>query len=757
MIKLENVSKFYKTESGVAVGIQKINLEFKLGEFVALTGESGSGKSTLLNVISGLDGYEDGEMYVNGEETSHYTVADWENFRSANVGFVFQNYNIIDSYTVLQNVMLALELQGYEKSQIKNRAMELIELVGLKNHKNHKASKLSGGEKQRCVIARALAKDCPIIMADEPTGNLDSKSGEQVLKLLHEVSKDKLVIVVTHNYDEVLPYATRKIKMHDGEVVEDKKLKKPEQNIASSSGKSVAMSVPKMLKFAFRNLFATPKKLVFSIIVQTIVMFLIVMVYTSQLQGIRNVRGFGAYGANFFTNQNEFRLVVQKHDGQDISVPEINNLSNLSGVKLAAPYVGSFYDFANIYIVRNGNNSPGYYYGRQYARPISASSFNNNTILSGNVPKNNMQLLISDSAGYAVSDQITLNFSSSYSGAFIEQTFEVSGLIKSEYSSTLIAFHEDYFKDKNYAWLGIAASTNMLMQISNEAGTYSHSDSAHYLIPTSALQGNQISFDVEYYNDINLTEILNNPITMTFWNAFSRENLVEENLSYVTLNNVLQYDEEQNPLQVQNSFGVKFSTGIAQYRNPYTFVSEELYNTLIEEFVKPNTISLIVEDYYSGTTVLSKLNKNTYQVYYNDAIEDISYSIQNIFLTIIMVVVVLIVGSFGYAIISWVLKNVMNSRKKDFAIFRSIGANEKTLRMLVILEQLIITLICFSITMLIMTIASYASYNIMLQLRHIVFGDYLLLFVVLLLLSMQLSAKFNKRIFKQTVIGTLGS
>ena len=146
LIKLENISKYYKSGEGVSVGMQKVSLEFNIGEFVAVTGESGSGKSTLLNVISGLDTYEDGELYIQDEETSHFVIKDWENYRSKYIGFIFQSYNIIDSFTVYENVLLALEIQNYPKRQRKKRALELIERVGLTSHKNHKASKLSGGQ-----------------------------------------------------------------------------------------------------------------------------------------------------------------------------------------------------------------------------------------------------------------------------------------------------------------------------------------------------------------------------------------------------------------------------------------------------------------------------------------------------------------------------------------------------------------------------------------------------------------------------------
>ena len=223
LIKLKDIGKIYVSEGNVSVGIRGVNLEFNIGEFVAITGESGSGKSTLLNVISGMDTYEEGEMFVENEPTSHYMQVDWEEYREKYISFIFQNYNIIDSFTVLQNVELSL-MSIEDSKERRKKALELIERVGLKSHIHHKGSKLSGGQKQRTVIARALAKDSPIILADEPTGNLDSKSSKEIIELLHEVSKDKLVIVVTHNEEEVKDFATRHIRIFDGKVDFDKKL-----------------------------------------------------------------------------------------------------------------------------------------------------------------------------------------------------------------------------------------------------------------------------------------------------------------------------------------------------------------------------------------------------------------------------------------------------------------------------------------------------------------------------------------------------
>ena len=220
MIRLENISKYYVGNNEIALGLRKVNLEFELGEMVAITGESGSGKSTLLNVLSGSDSYEDGEMYINNCPTSYFDEKDWEEYRRNRIGFIYQNYNLIDSYTVYENVNVALVIKGSVNDN-KEKVLEYLDRVGIKNLANKKASQLSSGQKQRLAIARALAKETDIIVADEPTGNLDSVNSAEVMEILNKLAEDKLVFVVTHNYDQIEPYATRKIRMYDGEVAED--------------------------------------------------------------------------------------------------------------------------------------------------------------------------------------------------------------------------------------------------------------------------------------------------------------------------------------------------------------------------------------------------------------------------------------------------------------------------------------------------------------------------------------------------------
>ena len=221
LLKLEDVTKYYTSSSGVGLGIHKVNLTFNLGEFVVIAGSSGSGKTTLLNVITGMDTYEEGTIFVNGEDTTYFGTSDYEKFRRDYVSFIFQNYNLIDSFTVYQNVELALIARGIPKKERKKKVIEMLKEVGLEKRIHHRVTKLSGGEKQRVSIARALCSDAPIIACDEITGNLDMNTSIEVIELLKKLSVGRLVLLVSHDVNEAIDYATRVVIMHDGSVDKD--------------------------------------------------------------------------------------------------------------------------------------------------------------------------------------------------------------------------------------------------------------------------------------------------------------------------------------------------------------------------------------------------------------------------------------------------------------------------------------------------------------------------------------------------------
>ena len=325
LLKLKDVGKIYVSGENIAVGIRGVNLSFRMGEFVAITGKSGSGKSTLLNVISGMDSYEEGEIYIEDEPTSHYSEADWEEYRKDYISFIFQDYNIIESFTVLENVELAL-MDIEDKAERRKRALDLIDRVGLTSHVSHKGSRLSGGQKQRTVIARALAKNSPIILADEPTGNLDSKTSKEIIELLHEVSKEKLVIVVTHNFDDFEEYATRHIRIFDGAVESDHEISAP--GVVNAPTKKAETDkkteIKKNIKDGFtlgRAIFTSKPKL-------SLFLCLLMIIGTIGVFLITSLCGEAAkiFEPHYMFNNIEGRVVVTTANGTPLSEKEIKKI-----------------------------------------------------------------------------------------------------------------------------------------------------------------------------------------------------------------------------------------------------------------------------------------------------------------------------------------------------------------------------------------------------------------------------------------------
>lgn len=221
MLELKNITKIYEVAGQKQKALNKINIKFRQNEFVSILGQSGSGKTTMLNIIGGLDKYSNGDLLINNISTKEYNDRDWDTYRNHRVGFVFQSYNLIPHQTALQNVELALTLSGIGKEERRKRSIEVLKKVGLESQINKKPNQMSGGQMQRIAIARALVNDPDILLADEPTGALDSETSFQVMDLLSEIAKDRLVIMVTHNPELAINYSTRIVKLLDGEIIDD--------------------------------------------------------------------------------------------------------------------------------------------------------------------------------------------------------------------------------------------------------------------------------------------------------------------------------------------------------------------------------------------------------------------------------------------------------------------------------------------------------------------------------------------------------
>lgn len=258
MLQIKNIRKEYKTGELVQKALDGVSLNLRDNEFVAILGPSGSGKTTLLNIIGGLDRYDSGDLIINGISTKKYKERDWDSYRNHTIGFVFQSYNLIPHQTLLANVELALTISGISKAERKKRAQEALARVGLGEQVHKKPSQLSGGQMQRVAIARALVNNPDIVLADEPTGALDSETSIQVMELLQEVARDRLVVMVTHNPELAQQYATRIVNLRDGKIrsdtdpfeVDEKTLKEPEHK---NMGKS-SMSFLTALSLSFNNL-----------------------------------------------------------------------------------------------------------------------------------------------------------------------------------------------------------------------------------------------------------------------------------------------------------------------------------------------------------------------------------------------------------------------------------------------------------------------------------------------------------------------
>ena len=221
MLQIKEICKEYRTGSLVQKALDKVSLNLRDNEFVAILGPSGSGKTTLLNVIGGLDRYDGGDLIINGISTKKYKDRDWDSYRNHTIGFVFQSYNLIPHQTLLANVELALTISGVGKAQRRERARQALEKVGLGEQIHKRPSQLSGGQMQRVAIARALVNNPDILLADEPTGALDSETSIQVMELLKEVAQDRLVVMVTHNPELAQQYATRIVELKDGKIRSD--------------------------------------------------------------------------------------------------------------------------------------------------------------------------------------------------------------------------------------------------------------------------------------------------------------------------------------------------------------------------------------------------------------------------------------------------------------------------------------------------------------------------------------------------------
>jgi len=743
MIKLVNVSKYYSTNNVIALGLRKVNLELHRNEFVAIVGESGSGKTTLLNVVSGIDSYEDGEMYINGKETSYFSVSDMEDYRKSYVAFVFQSYNLIDSYTVLQNVEAPLILSGYPRDKIRDRAKEIIRKVGLEDHMSHKATKLSGGQKQRVVIARALAKDCPIIAADEPTGNLDSKSAKQVIELLHEISKEKLVIIVTHDFSQVKEYATRKIRIFDGEIVEDinvKKVDKQDLPIIDTSEHKIKFR--DYLKITLRNLLAVPKKSLLMLVIFTFFSFFVALTYGAY----QLVVSESSISINqVFQNSSPNRIVIRKNDNTEFTQSDLDELEDFNLVKQVVTFDYVLDQIIDLY----STSGSRYNYVDGVFLPLSM--IDEEDLEYGRLPEIDNEIVIGLSSGELnnYEDYLDINYTQApgyYSS--LEMNYKIVGIVnKDDFPSAAWSYYDSYYfgtdnnlenlKDLYYLYNVQSASFSGISTYDDNVPVTFDLNNSYMLIDDNVPNGEIRTSSNNYYGacDLDLC-YFNGDLTITDYYTTTELNGID-----------IVFDKSINETS-------------QYYMNQSTY-DQIFYDEIYQVTVLTGSdigVNQLVKNIQKIT--ISPLNYKYHVVYPFDSVASQEFDalimlIQNIGLVVLNVVVLL-----GSTLITYVIfRAIINTKLPDYAIFRTIGANKSVIKRFIYFENFYIVIGAYLIFLVVsISLPVDLVYDTFFYpLKAFNFWNYIVYLILLFIMSVIISRRYCNRIFKQTVQSTLKS
>ena len=711
MIKLKDVSKYYYNKGLITSGITKINAEFNIGEFIVITGESGSGKSTLLNVISGLDTYEDGEMYIDGKETSHYGDEDFEEYRKEYISNIFQNFNLVGSYTVYQNIELVMLINGYTKKEARPKILKLINEVELTKYKNTRVSKLSGGQKQRVAIARALAKNTPIIIADEPTGNLDKRAAESVLKTLALTAKDKLVIVVTHNYEQVEKYATRKITMFDGKILEDKIITKTDEVKTDGNLESKKMKPLSKLRLGVRNTFNIVPKF---LLLLAVFLFMFAAI-TTEMAGLReNKYEEERVGNNsYLQNKDTSRIIINKSDKSPFTDEDYQRIEALG----------------NIYRIQKDD----------YLEDLSASLYSDYYYISGSVIKRTNQKL--DLGRDIEKDNevvIQMNKENNTIGD-PEKILNKEFMYNYQDNTTKLKVVGIIFNDDLDYESIIEVSDNMINEFI-----------LNYVISrttqTLTVNGADTYCNLFYIDSVNdssiyINENLNNnsyPIKM-----------VSLSLSNTYVNKVFDLKVEH----VLNKYNSKRLTGYSYEENTCYLSKNLIRNTLISD--KYQT-SIFVKDEVKINDTINDLKNLGYSTY---AVKDMLINesatmtyIYNIINLVLMIIILVAMFFISYLIIKLILK----SRKNYYTIIRILGGSKKNCKSILKIELYTILNIAFIIITLLVYMIVNGMIDISLRssLKLLNIKDYVLIYILIFALTYLISVRFGRFIFKESAIKT---
>ena len=732
MLKLKNVSKYYAKNGVVTQGFTKVNLELHLGEFVVITGESGSGKSTLLNVLSGLDSYEDGEMYINGEETSHYTEEDYLAYRRKYVSNIFQYFNLVNSYTVYENIELAMLMNGKNKKECKKEVERLIGLVGLTKYKHTLVSKLSGGQKQRVAIARALANDSPIIVADEPTGAIDTKSAKEIIELLHKLSENKLIIIVTHNKNDFEKYATRMIKMHDGRILEDKIINKInlDKNLVEKEVESI--SFLNKIFLGIKNGFNIPVKFTLMFVI-----FLLISVALCTTYGLfksleYESNGFGY--TEYFQDASDERIIIKKTDQSYFKEQDYENIRALNNIEKVVK------DDLVLDFTVGMNSGDIYLFGTLDNKKITKVDV-------GRLPKNSNEIVIK---GSSLNYYIEYYTDELLERDFVIETYSNKDFVDIKIVGIIYDESENIYTDSLTFYLTDELYQNVIKALSTAYYEVNYKLNDNYLqsyeFAYKGIRVSKLVNDGEVIVSDNSSmycknyDCLNNTLNINSKNIY--------NDTSISLNIVKTYNKEN----VKNLFNEDYDSV-----DGYIFVSENDYNKLYSS--KNYQSSVFVSDVMYLEDTIKTLNDMGYDTL---SLKDAKYDegteiLQIIKIFKLIVTIGLIITLFF--IMYFIIKIIYKSRNSYYTTLRTLGATKGVCTSILRNEMYFLA----SITYLFFTaFLMFVKYNIfeVSFLKNIIkymgITEYILIYIILLLLSLLIANRYGRKIFKNSIIKTYG-
>ena len=747
LLTLKDIGKIYVSDGNIAVGIRGVNLSFERGEFVAVTGKSGSGKSTLLNVISGMDSYEEGELYIDGQPTSHYLQPEWEEYREKYISFIFQDYNIIESFTVLQNVELALMHIDDEKER-RRRALELIDRVGLTSHVKHKGSKLSGGQKQRTVIARALAKDSPIILADEPTCNLDSTTSREIIELLREVSRDKLLIVVTHNFEEVASYATRHVRVFDGAIESDHTVTRP-QAMEEERGVERKKTRREMIRADIKNgvtlgreIFAAKPRL-------SVFLCFLMLIGT---MGIFMVTSFCGDAVNIFKPNYMFkhldgRVILTTGNGEVMSEEEVGKIAEKYGaesyLRFDALLDEEMYNWVDIptngiYDYDYESISVSFTYGENFGDDIIGRYPESAGEVLLYVPISYRPLLGEDSL--RVDELFSHNLNLKIVGVkyYYDNNLPAKCLFTREGYDTATAMHYLYNMSSNNTVVNVTLESGGINQIYLDAIRVSF-DMDPDKVYISSKEYDSVAFDKSGKR---------NPVSVDFSATY-----YEYNYDYYYSEEIITFKKSFGEADITDE-DPKVPAFDMGYSPSTLIMSDEMARRITGEVLDKSykQVSLFFEDDKAAHAAADSLKDAGYIAVTSDTTytPGAMDTIMNLLACIVTAIMWMLAIVFLAFFINLCTSRTLNAFKGDMAIMRSMGIGVRVIRIGMYVRMLISLIPAFiavaAVAILIFTSPTFNEYFV-----YLYAWQYALIFVGMIALTVRITHKQIRRLFGESV------